>query len=496
MGRLQINRHTVDIGDFVPHESLLNFLRETQGLTGTKEGCGSGDCGACTVIVQRPADANGQLPPPINLNSCITPLGAVLDSQVLTIEGVGQPGNLHPVQDAMITEHASQCGFCTPGFVMSLVANQLRAESPAALSAQTRGDAIEAISGNLCRCTGYRPILAAALASNQRVATSPVTLFTPPPTRTPDDATTNTATQYHHPTSLQALVQILTEQQATPTAGNSSTTTDLLLAGTTDAWLDVTQRYADLTTAIDITRVPELRTIDAAKNRLTIGAAVTHTELLQFFAEEIPCAAIVTILQRFGSPQVRNRGTIGGNIANASPIADWPPLLLALNARLNLMNSAGSLRTVELSNYYLDYRKTVLAADEFLVSVDVPVTTNWQALIAHKISKRIEDDISSTMGAVYLEQDDNSVATCRIAFGGVAATPVRLPEVEALLLGKPLVEATINQACEALGRALKPISDVRASASYRRSASVAVLRKALEEFVSGDRQTLTDGAHA
>ncbi len=489
MARLQINRQPVDIGNFAPHDSLLNFLRDTQGLTGTKEGCGSGDCGACTVIVQPPADAKGQLPAPINLNSCITPLGAVLDCHVLTIEGVGQPGNLHPVQDAMITEHASQCGFCTPGFVMSLVANQLRVESPAALKAQTRGNAIEAISGNLCRCTGYRPILAAALASNQTVAANPVAFFIPEAPQNTVAPITSTPHQYHHPTSLPALAQRLKEQPTTAA-------TDILLAGTTDAWLNVTQRYTALPSAIDITRVPELRSIDATDKTLTIGAAVTHTELLQFFDTTTPCPAIVAILRRFGSPQVRNRGTIGGNIANASPIADWPPLLLALNATLNLMNAEGVTRRVELSDYYLGYRQTVLGADEFLVSVDVPADTNWQALIAHKISKRIEDDISSTMGAIYLQQDKQLVTTCRIAFGGVAATPIRLTDVEALLLGQPLVAANIDRACDALGQTLQPISDVRASANYRRSASIAVLRKALEELASGDRQTLTAGAHA
>lgn len=504
MPTLKVNQQTIATGDFAAHASLLNFLRDTAGLTGTKEGCGSGDCGACTVIVQGPADANGELPPPVNLNSCITPLGAVLGAQVLTIEGVGQPESLHPVQQAMVTEHASQCGFCTPGFVMSLVANQLRAPSRTALASQNRADAIEAISGNLCRCTGYRPILAAALSSNKAVAKKPVALFTPPKAA-PKTQEIHAASQsarangYYQPTNLADLTRDLREvQKARPLAS-----TDLLLAGTTDAWLNVTQRYADLTHAIDITRVPELRTITPPVNSegdasqgLTIGAAATHSELLHYFETNTPCPAIVSILKRFGSPQVRNRGTIGGNIANASPIADWPPLLLALNATLRLISSEGVTRSVALAEFYLDYRKTLLAPNELVQSVDLPANINWQALIAHKVSKRIEDDISSTMGAVYLTRQNGMVSSCRIAFGGVAATPIRLQNVEASLLGRPLDGASISQACDVLNATLEPISDVRASADYRKQASVAVLRKALVELADGTRHTLTDGVDA
>ncbi len=492
MPTLEVNQQRVDTGIIAPHESLLNFLRTTLGLTGTKEGCGSGDCGACTVIVQGPADASGTLPPPINLNSCITPLGAVLDAQVLTVEGVGQPDNLHPVQAAMVSEHASQCGFCTPGFVMSLVANQLRAQTPDELLNQTRAEAIEAISGNLCRCTGYRPILAAALASNQAVAKKPVTLFTPPD-KSPEARSPVATTGYHQPTGVSELAATLGEiQQDHPLAA-----TDLLLAGTTDAWLNVTQRYADLTQAIDVTRVAELRRIGPATNNagLSIGAAVTHSELLTHFETLTSCPAIVSILQRFGSPQVRNRGTIGGNIANASPIADWPPLLLALNATLRLMDTDSNTRDVALSEFYLDYKKTRLAANEFLLRIDLPADIDWRALIAHKISKRIEDDISSTMGAVYLAQEHGKVSTCRIAFGGVAATPVRLTNIENLLLNQPLDDSAINRACDAMSESLTPISDVRASADYRTRASVAVLRKALTELASGTRHTLTDSPH-
>jgi len=295
---------------------------------------------------------------------------------------------------------------------------------------------------------------------------------------------------YYQPNDLTELTRLLGELQK----DQALAATDLLLAGATDAWLNVTQHYADLTQAIDINQVSELRGINpaASDDQLSIGAATTHTELLHYFETSTPCPAIVSILRRFGSPQVRNRGTIGGNIANASPIADWPPLLLALGASLSLTDTDGNTRRLALDEFYLDYKQTLLAPNEILLSIDLPANINWHALIAHKISKRIEDDISSTMGAVYLTQEHGKVATCRIAFGGVAATPVRLTNIEELLLNRPLDESAIARACDAVNDTLTPISDVRASADYRTRASAAVLKKALVELAYGSRQTITD----
>ncbi|MFK7913232.1 MAG: xanthine dehydrogenase small subunit [Pseudomonadales bacterium] len=441
-----------------PNQSLLQFLRDDAGLMGTKEGCASGDCGACTVVV---ADHDGANPQ--TLNSCITPLGAVLQRQVLTVEGVGQPGNLHPVQDAMVTEHGSQCGFCTPGFVMSMVGRQLQAEDASQLGNLSRDELIVAISGNLCRCTGYRPILAAAAKANAAVAggAAAKTLM---PVAAADSAS---MPDYHCP-------QTEPELQALLSSGLP------LVAGSTDLWLEVTQRYRDFPGFIDLTRIPSLQTIEQRADRLHIGAAVTHAQLERYFADgPHDCPAIVALLHRFGSPQVRNRATLGGNIANASPIADWPPVLLVLDAQVQIKNAAGALRSVALETFYRGYKDTELQPQEYIAAIDIDANAHFAALQAFKISKREDDDISSTMGAFAISLANGVIDQARIAFGGVAATPVRLLEVEQRLLGQPINETTIAMACYAVTRALQPISDVRASADYRREVSAQLLRKAL-----------------
>ena len=459
--------------------------------------------------------------------AALPPLGAVLGAEVLTVEGVGSPKALHVVQQAMVDHHGSQCGFCTPGFVMSLVANQLRATSLDALTQQTRTAVIESISGNLCRCTGYRPILDAALAANAAANPGSVELFTPP-IELPHRAVNP---HYHRPETLSELCAVLqAEAPGEPTTvsaidgspdksidkpidkrldkpADTPGTRELLLAGTTDRWLDITQRYQDLRLAIDITRVGEMRAIEVRDGKLVIGAAVTHTELLHWFAGnpsagQPACAAVTGILHRFGSPQIRNRGTIGGNIANASPIADWPPLLLAMDATLLLMSATGTTRRVAIAEFYRGYRQIELAADEFIVSIECDATLDWDSLIAYKVSKRIEDDISSTMLAVYIEQSteqpikqgthEPTVTLCRIALGGVAATPIRVAAVEAWLTGEPITAARISAASILLMEELTPISDVRASADYRRLASGEILTKALQQLAGAERDTLTE----
>ena len=442
-----------------PNQSLLQYLREEAGLVGTKEGCASGDCGACTVVV---ADHDGGNP--LTVNSCITPLGAVLERQVLTVEGVGQPGTLHPVQEAMVTEHGSQCGFCTPGFVMSMVGRQLQADDVSQLGNLTRDELIVAISGNLCRCTGYRPILAAAAKANAEVArgasaNGPLTSVT----------ATNAAgiPDYHCPQTEAELQALLGSQLP-------------LVAGSTDLWLEVTQRYQDFAGLIDLTGIASLQTIEQHGERLHIGAGVTHAQLERYFADgPHACPAIVSLLHRFGSPQIRNRATLGGNVANASPIADWPPLLLVLDAQVHINNAQGVPRSVPLESFYRGYKDTELGADEYIATIDIDANAHFAGLQAFKISKREDDDISSTMGAFAISLANGEIDDVRIAYGGVAATPVRLREVERRLLGQPINEATMAMASYAVTRALEPISDVRASADYRREVSAELLRKAL-----------------
>ena len=442
-----------------PNQSLLQYLREEAGLVGTKEGCASGDCGACTVVV---ADHDGANPQTIN--SCITPLGAVLQRQVLTVEGVGQPGNLHPVQQAMVTEHGSQCGFCTPGFVMSMVGRQLQAQAPSQLANLTRDELILSISGNLCRCTGYRPILAAAAKANAAVAKSGM----PTGPLQPVDSTGAAAiAQYHCPETEQQLQALLSTGLP-------------LIAGSTDLWLEVSQRYHDFAGFIDLTQIPSLQTIAQQGDRLHIGAAVTHAQLEQYFADgPHACPAIVSLLHRFGSPQVRNRATLGGNIANASPIADWPPILLVLDAQVQIRNAAGETRSARLDAFYRGYKETELQPQEYIAAIDIDANARFADLQAFKISKREDDDISSTLGAFAISLAQGKIDQIRIAYGGVAATPVRLLEVEGRLQGQPINEATLAMARYAVTRTLQPISDVRASADYRRQVSAELLCKAL-----------------
>lgn len=477
---LWVNAAPTVVTAFDPNVSVLVFLREHCGLTGTKEGCASGDCGACTVLVRDPAE--DRITP---INACITPLGAVLGRQIVTVEGVGAPGSLHPVQQAMVDEHGSQCGFCTPGFVMSLVGAQLRSP-PQADSAMPRDVRVRNISGNLCRCTGYRPIFSAAARADDTVAGTAPAQWVPAIRDQPAERPrADLPSSYARPTreaQLQALLSRLPDRKRVP-----------LVAGATDLWLEVSQRYQDFDGFIDVSAVAELRRIETRDGRLQIGAAVTLEEVQDWFGFGVwQSGAITGVLERFGSPQIRARGTVGGNLANASPIADLPPLLLTLDARVHLVQADGSRRVVALDDFYTGYRQTVLGGDEYLAAVDVPANTDWSALQAYKISKREDDDISSTLGAFYLPRKTDRLGACGVAFGGVAATPVRIAEVETALSGQVLDDTLIDDACDLLAQRLAPISDVRASADYRRDVSVNLLRKALERVRGQAPSTLAE----
>ncbi|MCR9279556.1 MAG: FAD binding domain-containing protein [Pseudomonadaceae bacterium] len=449
--------------------SLLLFLREHCLSTGTKEGCGSGDCGACTVILRDLKTGNTQ-----SVNSCITPALAARGQQVVTIEGVGSIDAPHPVQSAMVSEHGSQCGFCTPGFVMSMVAEQLSAPT---LAERTRADDVRAISGNLCRCTGYRPILTAARQANEVVATSnrPPEQWLPNIDAAVDrDESADGTASYCMPTTEQELQALLKR--------SLNANTNPLIAGTTDLWLQVSQNYVDFESVVDITRIESLRAIDTTRDALTIGACATHGELLSFFTTSgSDCPAIAEILLRFGSPQIRNRGTIGGNLAGGSPIADWPPLLMALDAHLTLTNSSGMSRQIRVADFFKDYRRTELRTDEYIARIHLPSIDEdaYRTLRAYKISKREEDDISSVMAAFDVRMQGEAVSHCRIAYGGIAATPIRLESLEQSLLGRALTNANIESACEQLRSTIKPLTDVRASADYRRAMSASLLKRAL-----------------
>ena len=473
--RTTINSVSVDLADVDTSTSLLELLREILNLTGTKQGCGSGDCGACTVMI---AAADGQ-EKFRTVNACITPAGAARGKHVVTVEGVAHGEDLHPVQQALVDQNASQCGFCTPGFVMSLVAHSLRSDAPKKC---TREEVVTAISGNLCRCTGYGPIIDAGMKSCGAVAQLDHLTYAVRQPTSIEEPSYQTDTGYCIARSEDELGQWLRKNKAPgiPSQFEQRTATKLI-AGATDAWVAVNQEAQELTNIIDISRIESLRVISQEDQVLNIGACVSHETLFEFFT--IPphrSAAIGELLRRFGSPQIRHAGTIGGNLCGGSPIADWSPLLLALGARATL-KSATNARILPLSEFFLGYRKTSLADDEYLASVQLDIPSNWSNLSFEKVSKRFEDDISSVCAAVYLDLEETTVRQAGIAFGGVAATPVRVTEVEDMLLGKSLGDVDDGLLLECLDSVITPISDVRASADYRMQMTKALLLQRLQD---------------
>ena len=410
----------------------------------SKEGCASGDCGACTVVLGQGEQAH-------TVNSCIRMAHSAHGLQVTTASDLSASGQLHPVQQALVDHHASQCGFCTPGFVMSLYDLYNRAQGKAV----SREEAMEAISGNLCRCTGYRPIVDAAMAMH----------LYPPPSMPSALPATTTASQrdplnphYALPTSLRQLLPLRARH---PQAH--------IMAGGTDAGLWVTQQHRQFEQVIDITRVAQLQRIEHYEHHTAIGAAVSIHDAFAALAERRP--SVTTFAHRFAGRPVRQSGTLGGNVANGSPIGDSMPLLIALRAQVVLMAwRSGRMvhRHVALEDYYLGYRKTVLAPDELLCWIVVPHPVQGEELHCHKVSKRFEDDISSVCLVLNMHVSHGQIDQVRIGVGGVAATPVRAVQTEAVLLGHAFNQASLAKAQDTLAQEFKPISDMRASAEYRR----------------------------
>lgn len=455
---LNQNIHTEETLD--PNTTVLNYLRQHCGKTGTKEGCASGDCGACTVVV---GELVGDDIRYRTLNSCLTFVPALHGKQLITVEDLKHDGALHPVQQAMADCHGSQCGFCTPGFVMSLFA--LDKNHPEHDHAAT----LEALSGNLCRCTGYRPILAAA----QQALNTPHTDHF-------DAAHAHTLRMLRdiHPTGPtelsanghrcfipQTTAQLAELYQQHPEAR--------LLAGCTDLALEVTQFHRALPTLIYVGQISEMKTLTVLEDRLEVGAAVALTDLYATLSQHFPDFG--ELLHRFASLQIRNQGTLGGNISNASPIGDSPPLLIALNAQLQL-RCGTQQRTIALEDFFLDYRKTALTAGEFIEKIIIPTSENVE-FRAYKVSKRIDDDISAVCAAFAVRLEAGIVAQIRIAFGGMAATPKRALNAERALLGQPWNAANIEQACLALTQDFTPLSDFRASKEYRLLVAQNLMRK-------------------
>jgi len=473
--------------------TVLDWLRLNRQLTGTKEGCGSGDCGACTVVLVTASD---------------TPSGL--------------PLNYTPAK-----HHGSQCGFCTPGFVMSLFAlfHQNFESSVVLHDAEQRHALIEQyLGGNLCRCTGYRPIIAAAEVLLQA-------RFNQNVTDEFDALATDTARSLHklmgrnasagsqlsnavQPVTSTQLVDAVRPTTATQSIHVPASLTDALslwsdnpganiVAGGTDKGLEITQQLSSWSSVIHLSDIAELRSIEHNADSLVIGAGLSIAELINTLSLDYPDA--VPMLLRFGSEQVRSQATIGGNLGTASPIGDLPPLLLALGASIDLVSlnadkNSLSTRTIELAGYFTGYRQTLIETNEWIQSVRIPLPTEADILRVYKISKRMDDDISSVCAAIWLQMDSSTITDVRIGFGGMAAVPARATHAETALLGVKLCEESIAAASEGLAQDFQPIDDARASAQYRLYVAQNLLKRFFIECNQPDEPTditaLAAGLHS
>nr|BFF11854.1 FAD binding domain-containing protein [Microbacterium flavescens] len=443
--------------DGVPvNANALDWLRSV-GLTGSKEGCAEGECGACAMLVLGPdgADASAWVP----VNSCLVPVRSLEGQEVVTAEGLGSPEALHPVQERLAEAGGSQCGYCTPGFVCSMAAEFYRADrTPSAAGAADHehgpnGFDLHALSGNLCRCTGYRPIRDAAYALGMPDPTDPLTerRAQPAPEPAPVDLVVDGA-RFVRPAGLGETLRLLRDEpEAT------------VVAGATDWGVEVNLRGRRAALAVMIDRSPELRTLAASEDVIEIGAALTLSEIERRLGGRVPLLG--ELVPQFASRLIRNRATIGGNLGTASPIGDAAPALLALDARVVLTSLEGD-REVELAEYFTGYRQTVRRPDELIRAVRIPLPLA-PVTAFHKIAKRRFDDISSAAIAFALDIEEGVVTAARIGLGGVAATPLRARDTERRLIGEPWNIATVRAASAVLASEGTPMSDHRASADYR-----------------------------
>ncbi|TCR80750.1 xanthine dehydrogenase small subunit [Rhizobium sp. BK376] len=454
--RFILNGQDVVLANVAPDQTLLDWLRLSRSLKGTKEGCGEGDCGACTVLVGRLTPVGGLVYE--GVNACIRFLGSLDGCHVVTVEHVAGDGErLHPVQQAMVDFHGSQCGFCTPGFVMSLYALWMQTPNPTDQQIET------ALQGNLCRCTGYEPILRAARAISSYGGTEKDPLLAERKAMIArlkalrDGARVEIGEGRHRlvvPANLDDFAAVL---EASPTA--------TIVAGSTDVGLWVTKHMRDIAPAVFIAGLDELKSIAMKDGVISIGAGVTYSEAISLLSQHIP--AIGPLITRIGGQQVRNMGTIGGNIANGSPIGDTPPALIALGATLTLRKGA-ERRTILLENFFIAYGKQDRQPGEFVEALHIPVPAPGEKFAVYKVTKRRDEDITATLAAFCLAlAADGTVASICIAYGGMAATPKRATAVEKALLGQPWNENTVEAAMERYAEDYAPLTDMRATADYR-----------------------------
>ncbi len=461
--RFLLDGKRVTASGSAPTTTVLEYLREVLHRTGTKEGCAEGDCGACTVVLGE-LDQDGGRIAYRAVNSCIRLLATIDGQELVTVESLQQDGGgLHPVQQALVDHHGSQCGFCTPGFVMSLFALYLQTAEA------TREQVVEAVSGNLCRCTGYRPIIEAGCRMGS---------YPEPAQWGRDPADPNARCEalrdmrrasalrlpgFHAPRSLDELAAALA---AEPSA--------MVLAGGTDIGLMVTKQLRKLPSIVYLGEVAELKQLRCEPGGIVIGAAVSLADGWSAIVGAYP--QLAELAQRFGSPPVRNSGTLCGNLANASPIGDSMPVLIALGAELEL-RQGGSSRRLPLEQFYLGYQRKNLAPGEFIVSVIVPQPRAGEWVASYKLSKRFDQDISSVCAAFAVQVRERRVVSARIAFGGMAAIPSRAPRAERALQGAEWGAAAIESAAAALGEDFQPLTDLRATSAYRLRAARNLLRR-------------------
>ncbi len=474
--RFVLDGEIIELDDVDPTRTVLQFLREDLRRTGTKEGCAEGDCGACTVVLAE-LDHSGDGLSLKAVNACIRFLPTLDGKELITVESLcGGGAGLHPVQQAMVDCHGSQCGFCTPGFVMSLFALYKSQSDP------TRREIDDALAGNLCRCTGYRPIIAAVRAMYAIPGTDGDWLRQPfGSSDAADDrverlrAIARTGLlelhrgdrAFYAPRTIDDLAGLLDQH---PDA--------LILAGGTDMGLWVTKEQRQLDTLIYVGEVQGLADISTSDTHLEIGGAATFSDAMPAILEHYPL--LDEMLRRFASPPIRNVGTLGGNVANGSPIGDSMPALMAAGASL-VVRCADGTRQVALDDFYHDYRVNDLRPGEFIERIRLPLPVPGTTLHCYKLSKRFDQDISAVCAAYRLELEDDRVKSVRIACGGLAATVKRATHCEQALTGRPWNEATVAEGMAAFARDFEPISDMRASAEYRLLAGQNLLRRLYHE---------------
>ena len=445
--------------DLDPTMTVLEYLRTQEHLCGTKEGCAEGDCGACTVVL---VDQKGRHQA---VNACVLFVPALDGQQLLTVEHLAAAdGTLHAVQQAMVDYHGSQCGFCTPGFVMSMYALLANTQQDSRTKLD-RAAVNEALSGNLCRCTGYRPIVDAALAA---CSASDVPMVAKNGSVVSDALVLEHGTKRSFsPRSSDELARLLIDH---PDA--------VIVAGGTDVGLWVTKQHRTLPVTASLDAVADLGAIIETADTIRIGAAVTYQDALPALEKHYP--DLGAMIRRIGSRQIRNRGTIAGNIANASPIGDMAPALLALDASL-VLRRGDARRTVKLDDFFTGYRRTILAAGEFIERIDVPIPQADFHFRCYKVAKRFDQDISAVCAAFLLRVADGKVRHIRIGYGGMAATPTRPRAVEDVLIGRPWTDPSIREAQEVMDNVFAPLSDMRATAEYRRTVARNLLLKCFLE---------------